>query len=298
MSRAPLALALYPRAYLRAHGDEIAAHYAESTAGGPPAERWREEADLAGHALRMRLRLTSGDPLGRVLAVAAPYAATGAAVYAAVALVLLVRRVAWFSSDYGPSGLSLGLLTAADLILIGAGAAVLGGRWGVARGLALLGTAVLAVQHVAEGAYYLDGPSRLLSLVLSLALVLGCPPDTPPAGRRMRTAAGVFGAVSLLMLLAAVFLHALVLFVGIIGSVVPVLILSVTLAVAGPRSASPGAYAAGIGLAVLPWLTYFVQILHWELDVAGLLVAMPATGAAVAWLRVRLAKGQEGLTRG
>ncbi|MEU8551284.1 hypothetical protein AB0C81_30620 [Streptomyces roseoverticillatus] len=44
------------------------------------AERRHEEADLAAHALRMRLRLTSGDPLGRALAVAAPYAATGAAV--------------------------------------------------------------------------------------------------------------------------------------------------------------------------------------------------------------------------
>ncbi|MEV4923843.1 hypothetical protein [Streptomyces roseoverticillatus] len=80
MSRAPRAPALYPRAYRRTHGDEIAAHYAESTAGASFAERRREEADLAAHALRMRLRLTSGDPLGRALAVAAPYAATGAAV--------------------------------------------------------------------------------------------------------------------------------------------------------------------------------------------------------------------------
>ncbi|MFC5724198.1 hypothetical protein ACFP1Z_28975 [Streptomyces gamaensis] len=291
MSRTPWTLALYPRAYRRAHGDEIAAHYAESTAGASRTERRREAADVAGHALRVRLRLTSGDPLGRALAVAAPYAVTGAAAYALVVFAQMVMRVVWFRNPmFLPDGLSLGLITAADLILIGAGAAVLGGRWRAARRLTLLGTAAIAVQQAATGVYVLDGPSRLLSLALSLVLVLGCPPDIPPVGRPIRRAAGVFAAVTSLLLLVPVLGGGFVLFVSVIASVVPVLALSVVLAVAGPRSAAPGAYAAGIGLAVLPWLTYVVQMLRWEPEITGVLVALPAAGAAVAWARVRLAR--------
>ncbi|KNB54052.1 hypothetical protein AC230_05775 [Streptomyces caatingaensis] len=230
---------------------------------------------------------------------AAPYAATGAAAYAAVVFAQAMMRVLWSESAYGPGGPSLGLLLAADLILTAAGAAVLLGSWRTARRLMPLGTAVLAVQQFATGVYVFDGPSRLLSLALALLLVLGCPPDTPPVGRPLRTAAGVLGVLTPVLLVSAALMHVPLFFITLFASAVPVLILSVTLALTVPRSPSPGACAAGIALAAVPWFTPSVQVLHWEGDVAAALVALLATGAAVAGVRVRLgARRARRLTHG
>lgn len=297
MSRPPLALMLYPRAYRRSYGDEIAAHFAESTTGASRAWRWYEAADLAGHAVRMRLRLTSAGPAGRVLAAAAPYAAVGSAVYAALAFAQLVMRVMVHALPDGPDAFTLGMLASADLALVAAGGATLAGRWRAARVLTVLGTAALAVQQALGDTYVLDGAGRMLSAVLALVMVLGCPPDTPPAGRTVRRGAAVYAAAAFLPLFGLLVTRSALLFLSLHWSVLPVLALAAALVITGPRAQSPGSHAAGTALAALPWLTYNFQVLHWELDAVGLCLAVLAAGAFLAWARGWLGR-QKAAARG
>ncbi|MEU5428812.1 hypothetical protein AB0H73_24930 [Streptomyces olivoreticuli] len=286
MSRPPRALSLYPRAYRMAYGEEIAAHYAESTAGASRLERWREEADLAGHGVRLRSRLTSTDTAGRILAAAAPYAAIGAAAYAALVFAQWAVLAALMTSQPdAPAGLLLGAGAAGDLLLAAAGATALAGRWHATRRLMLLGTLLLAVQWIGDRVYVVEGPSRPLSLGLALVLVFGCPPDTPPVRKGQRGRMAVFAALTLVLLPAMLFsgINPEVVFVGLGSAALPVLVLTVLLAVEGARSATPVVQTAGVALSVLPWLTFFVQILHWELDVLALYGILLAVAVLTVW---------------
>lgn len=295
MNRTPRALSLHPRAYRAAHGEEIAAHYAESTADASWAERWREEADLAGHALRLRFRLTSDHFGGRVLAAAAPYAAVGAAVYAALAGAQWVLAAVRPPTVHG--GLPLALQVAADVPLVAAGVSALAGRWRAVRCLMLLGTLVLALQWADYGVQLMEGASRPLSLGLALVLVFGCPPDTPPVGRGQRGRATVFAAFALLPPLALLLMGHMFTFTSIFTSAPTVLALSVLLAVEGMRSATPVAHATGVALSALPWLTFCVQWLHWELDALLLCAGLLGAGALAVWAR-QLRRGDRELDGG
>ncbi|MFF4402986.1 hypothetical protein [Streptomyces sp. NPDC001404] len=296
MNRPPRALSLYPRAYRAAHGEEIAAHYAESTADASRPERWREEADLAAHALRLRFRLTSDHSGGRALATAAPYAAVGAAVYAALVGVQLVLATTRPPVLHG--GLPLVPQVAADVALTAAGVSTLAGRWRAARCLMLLGTLLLIMQWVGYG-ILLEGDSRPLSLGLALALVFGCPPDTPPVGRGQRRRTAAFAAFALLPLLAPLLMGQLLLlestfmFTSISTSVPVVLALSVLLAVEGMRSATPRAHATGVALSALPWLTFCVQWLYGELDTLLFCAGLLGAGALTMWARQLRRAGRE-----
>lgn len=64
-------IGLYPAAYRRQHGAEIAATL-DVTSGVGRLEALRETAAVAGHALRMRTGLDSARPAGRVLAALIP----------------------------------------------------------------------------------------------------------------------------------------------------------------------------------------------------------------------------------
>ena len=74
-------LRLYPRRYRIEAGQEILAVHRESMVGARVADRLREAADIAGHALRMRIGVTSSSAAGRLLAQAAPQVAGVAAAY-------------------------------------------------------------------------------------------------------------------------------------------------------------------------------------------------------------------------
>ncbi len=286
MSRPPRALSLYPRAYRMAYGEEIAAHYAESTAGASRLERWREAADLAGHGMRLRSRLTSTDTGGRILAAAAPYAAIGAAVYAALVLAQWALLTALMGPHPdAPTGVPLGAGIAGDLLLVTAGATALGGRWHATRRLMLLGTLLLAVQWIGDGVYILEGPSRPLSLGLALVLTLGCPPDTPPVRKGQRGRMAVFAALNLLLVPALLFsgYNMGIPFMGLGSAALPVLVLAVLMTVEGARSATPVVQTAGVAVSVLPWLTFFVQVLHWELNVLAVYGGLLAVGVLAVW---------------
>lgn len=193
-------LKLYPAAYRREFGDEIADAYREATDGASRPTRIREAADIAGHALRMRLGLGSAGCAGRLLAALAPFAVVAVGLNATYLTRLTVSalRVADGMGETGP------------VVLTGAGgiAALLGavlaltGRWAVGTWTVLAGlTASFAVQVLRPGlgvefAVFFSGPTLLLALVALL-----CPPDVRPVPRTRSAATGVpavlAGAVAL-----------------------------------------------------------------------------------------------------
>ncbi|MDH6137627.1 hypothetical protein P3T37_007060 [Kitasatospora sp. MAA4] len=77
-ARLPL-LSLYPAKYRAAYGEEIAAVFAETVQDIGPGTALREWATLAAHAARLRTRLSSTDPAGRIAAGAAPFILAGGA---------------------------------------------------------------------------------------------------------------------------------------------------------------------------------------------------------------------------
>lgn len=127
------ALALYPAAYRRERGGELAAVFGQTTAGAGRLTVAREVLDLAAYGLRLRTGLTFGGMTGRVLAAAAPLMLGMQAGVMLLAVLL--------DHDYPgmPPQLRYGV-TGCSLLALVAGPA---GRWAVAR---------LAVGLMAAGA--------------------------------------------------------------------------------------------------------------------------------------------------
>ncbi|MFI6144564.1 hypothetical protein [Streptomyces sp. NPDC051109] len=194
-------LRLYPAAYRREFGDEIADAYREATDGAGRAARTREALDVAGHALRMRLGLGSAGRAGRFLAALAPFAvvAVGANAMSWATLTVSSFPLAYRIDGTGPVALS----GAACLVTLVGAVLALTGRWAVGTWASSAGTAaVFASQALRLGlglefAVLLTGPLLLLALVALL-----CPPDLRPA-LRVRTAAGVIAVSSGALLLTA-----------------------------------------------------------------------------------------------
>ncbi|MDH6544791.1 hypothetical protein [Streptomyces sp. SPB4] len=192
-------LKLYPAAYRREFGDEIADAYGRATDGADRRARTREALDVVGHALRMRLGLSSAGRAGRMLAAVAPFAVVLAGLNAMLwsRLALSSLRV---TSGIGEAGPVLLAGVPGFVTLLGAVVA-LTGRWAAGAWTVLAGT-VAAFAAMAFRPGFGPGFAAVvggLPLLAALAAVL-CPPDLRPAPR-LRTVAGVAavsaGAVAL-----------------------------------------------------------------------------------------------------
>ncbi|MFD8482427.1 hypothetical protein [Kitasatospora sp. NPDC059673] len=248
---------LYPTGYRAAHGEEIVAVFAESVRHADRRTAVREWAVLAAHALRLRARLSSRDPAGRVLAGAAPFLVAGGAALGAVQLLtMLLTR----GTHDIPAALDVA--HAAPLVL--ALLCALLGRWAPARVLVLL--AVVTAQFGAD-AESIGATSLLGVWAVVGALVLLAPPDAVGLSRRDRTRlVAAATAVALPMIgVAALWLgvwaedYAAVLFPPIAQTPIdtslawPAVVMAVAYLL---HLADPGTdrlRAVGVALAALPW---------------------------------------------
>ncbi|WP_327252792.1 hypothetical protein [Streptomyces sp. NBC_01244] len=198
-------LRLYPAAYRREFGDEIAYAYREATRGAGAPARVREGADVAGHALRMRLGLGSTGRPGRLLAALAPFALVVIGASAAGWMGLL--RYAMFAG--GPVGAGFPALLAGYLVMLFGVSLALAGRWSVGSWAVLAGAALeiaASVVRMGVGGIGMQAlfstPMLILGPVLALALVaVACPPDLRPAPR-IRTRAGAAAVLAWTLVLA------------------------------------------------------------------------------------------------
>jgi hypothetical protein len=196
-------LRLYPAAYRRANGAEIADTYREMTAGEPLGSRLREGAGLAAHALRLRAGLGPG-AAARVLGLAYPLALASSA--AACGLHLLRWYVSLVASP-APWGVQLGadlsglwgVLLVSALVVFGGAAAALAGRWRVGVPCTVAGLLSFGAAAVVSGPAFGDPVFTPAAAVLAAAVVLACPPDRR-VGRGGAGPAGVAGAVVALVL--------------------------------------------------------------------------------------------------
>ncbi|MDH6117650.1 hypothetical protein ABH930_002989 [Kitasatospora sp. GAS204A] len=148
-----LALLLHPAAYRREWGEELAAVFADTTAG---TGRWttaREAVDLAGHGLRLRIGLGSDGLPAQLAALAAPFAATAAVAWGLVSqpgpmsVLMLLGPRHWRQFgmlDLWPSATGLQLASywldqAGLLLLLLAAVAAVCGRWTMARSSGVVG---------------------------------------------------------------------------------------------------------------------------------------------------------------
>ncbi|MCX5340686.1 hypothetical protein NRF20_14215 [Streptomyces sp. R-74717] len=290
----PVLLRLYPAGFRRAFGSEIAEAYQEATEGAGPRARLREAADVALHALRLRLGIGSAYPGGRLFASAAPFGLAATAAYAAFNLIgnagdWYVMRTAGTDGSAGP------LLTLMNgcylLTLIGAVVALAGRH--------LPGVLCAVAGTVGSSASFLYPIWRtppdlrwelvgfLLAPILIAALPLACPPDLRPA-RRVRSGAGVFAVAvwAVLLVAAMVVIDPL----G-IGPVLPwrlgvplaaALVLAGRQAFAGIRSTTGLAFAATLFLVTL----YFSGWVSTE-------EILTAVGAVAVALRMRRGNGSD-----
>ncbi|MGW6704943.1 hypothetical protein ACWGDE_08630 [Streptomyces sp. NPDC054956] len=182
-------LRLYPAAYRREFGDEIADAYHRATEGTDRPARMREASDVIGHALRMRLGLGSSGRAGRFLAALAPFAVVALGVHAVIwsRLTAPALRVGHLIDEVGPTVLT----GAASIVTLVGAVLALTGRWTMGAWTVLAGTgSIFASQAMRLGfgiefAVVTSGPFLLMALVAVL-----CPPDLRPVLRR-RTATGV-----------------------------------------------------------------------------------------------------------
>lgn len=188
---------LYPAAYRAAYGQEIIDVHREMTADMPCPARLRADADLVAHALRVRLGLDSASPAGRVFALAAPFALAAGAVDGGLHLtrwyagLVLSPAPVWVQLSAMDGAWSLYLLLSL-LVCVGAVIA-LTGRWGLGVGMAVCGLLGTAVQWAAGARVYDDGAIAPVAALLTVAVVLVCPPDRR-GDRRLSAAAGVMAA--------------------------------------------------------------------------------------------------------
>ncbi|MBQ0851035.1 hypothetical protein J8N05_22995 [Streptomyces sp. BH-SS-21] len=293
-------LRLYPAAYRRAHGGEIAATYRELTLGEPLGSRLREGAGLAAHATRMRLGLGPAAPAARVLALAYPFAL---AATAAACGLHLVRWYAALVSSPTPLPVQLrvdldgvwGVLLVSSLIGCVGAVVALTGRWRAGVPLAVAGLISFAAAAVVSGPAFGDPVVTPVAFVLTAAVLLACPPDrrleATEAGR-----AGTAGAVIALVVVprAAVDAHA-VPWVSTDHGCWPVLVLAATGVALTWRSGSRGGLELGVMALVSPPLLSGACVTAWGGTTAVLwLAGTLATAAVIAPLAGRLGRTGRG----
>ncbi|MGW3957785.1 hypothetical protein ACWEKM_44545 [Streptomyces sp. NPDC004752] len=293
---------LYPRAYRREFAQEVSAVIADVEAEQGRRAGTLEKSAVIGHAVRLRMRLDSARPTGRLLARAVPVIV---AVTAPLSLSLLIAwclppsphadRYMYAPAAYAPWCAILFFTLIA--------------RWTAARlsaGLALLGALaslpLVRWLHGAEG--FAQEWKTLVGLAVAALLVLLAPPDLPPVSNGARWTVALVGLALAVPLTAAAVMtfggpqeEYLVQFdprENYLSIVPQILVLPTAIAVARSRravvlavslmTALPLAFVLGAQLAELkrgafPW---------WALSasVAGL-IALPLYGARVLQERHR-----------
>ncbi|WP_327280594.1 MULTISPECIES: hypothetical protein [unclassified Streptomyces] len=276
-------LRLYPAAYRREFGDEIADAYREAVDGADGAARIREAVDVIGHALRMRLRLGSAGRAGRLLAALAPFAVVALGANAVFWWRLTLPALRWGRplDETGPVVLTV---VAALVTVLGAVLA-LTTRWTAGAWTVLVATAAtFTAQAVRPGtglefAVLFSGPPLLLSLV-----AVACPPDLRPAAR-LRTAAGVSAALAAVAATAALAVASQVWPLG--GPAVAATVVG-GLALAGQQSFVRLRTAPEVLLAGLPFVVLGVFAGLWNgLALPAALVLLVAASTAVSIRRRR-----------
>ncbi|MEU8774189.1 hypothetical protein [Streptomyces sp. NPDC048606] len=183
-------LKLYPAAFRREFGEEMAHAYHEATAGAGRTERLREAADVIGHALRMRLGLGSTGRAGRLVAAVAPFAAVALGGYASWWSGLALRPLSVVAFE--DLGVTFPLLALHQLVTLLGVVMALTGRWTAGTWTALAGIVAGLGVDAARGN---PGGFGFTALFIAPALLLAvvallCPPDLRPVGR-VRTVTGV-----------------------------------------------------------------------------------------------------------
>ncbi|MEV8372292.1 hypothetical protein AB0P21_06115 [Kribbella sp. NPDC056861] len=192
-------LRLYPPGYRAAHGVEILEVHRELTMDLPRVARLRADADLVAHALRVRLGLDSASAAGRFFALAAPFALGVAAAYGGIHLMKWYAGVALSPGSTWSHLAAMDVAGALNVVLLGmvsAGAVAALVRWWVpGMVVAVLGLLGFAVQWTVAPALYGDGPFEPIAAVLTILVVLGCPPDRR-GDRRLAVMAGAMAAIA------------------------------------------------------------------------------------------------------
>jgi hypothetical protein len=241
-SSASRLLRLYPAAYRQVHGEEIAAIHAEAVADAGPWDRLREGVDIASHALRVRLRITSSHRAGQVLAAALPYVL---AVLAANSAFRLGMFLAWGSS-FGHT------LTVAHTLMLVAVVCTVAGRWEAGRLLVLVGlVAILSVQVRTIGPHNVADDALVpLGTLLTGMILAAAPRDLPPAERHDRMTIVKIGLT--LLASRALWLIKPFDFLGELNDIWPYLVLfiAVLMVLSAGRSAEQWTRAAGVSLAL------------------------------------------------
>ncbi|WP_329493350.1 hypothetical protein [Kitasatospora herbaricolor] len=305
LRRLPL-IGLYPAEYRAAHGEEIAAVLAEAVRHADRRDALREWAALAAHALRLRTRLSSRDPAGRILAGAAPFLLAGGAALSVVHLLtgLLLPES---STDFARAAVGAAQTVPWALALL----CLTLGRLAPARALVLaavlsrIGVAAAAQFHPGTALTQYADPLRLWVVMGVLALI--APPDAvdgSPRGRSWTMASAV--ALALPMSgLAVLWLgtwpedYGNVVFPSSVQSVLdastlwPALVMTLAyLLHLGSPDTDP-LRAGGVALAVLPWTVMVAPPLyrsaptdhHDLLRNAGAVLALLAVATIVGTLR-------------
>ncbi|WP_380282898.1 hypothetical protein [Kitasatospora purpeofusca] len=294
---------LYPAGYRAAHGEEITAVFADALQHTDARTALREWAALAAHAVRLRTRLSSRDPAGRILAGAAPFLLAGGAALSVVHLLTGALLP-------GPgANWAVGAAQTAPWVLALLCATLR--RWAVARTLVLValatraGVAVAALFHPATA---FTQYSELLGLwVVMGVLVLIAPPDAVDLSRRGRSWA-IGSAVAIALPMSGL----TVLWLGTwpedypdlvfpplqqalldLSTAWPALVMSLAYLVRLGRPDTDPLQAGGIALAVLPWTLMIAPPLYRStpsnapdlLRNAGVVLAFLATATAIGILR-------------
>lgn len=258
-------LRLYPARYRAAHGAEIVSVFREATASLSGLAVLREWFSLIAHALRLRTRTGSADPVGRVLAAAAPLALGGAVGVGLLPAVTIAAHSGTFLSAPSEYVVPFAAIAVAEALApVAALLCALTGRWQIARLLVMVAVVEKVVLLCLAGvlsAYLPPSPGLFLAGgALMGLLVLLAPPDLLAVHERGERLA--VGAMALLSRAPVVLFNTLYLLQGggyqpllplepAWAALVPATVVLVALA-GGPRP--DRTRALGAVLAVLPWI--------------------------------------------
>ncbi|MER5782331.1 hypothetical protein ABT104_11495 [Streptomyces mobaraensis] len=278
---------LYPAAYRAAYGQEIVDVHREMTAGMPCVARLRADADLAAHALRVRTRLDSASSAGRLFALAAPFALAAAAVdsglrltrwYAGLVLSPAPVRVQLAALD---GSWTLYLLLSL-LVCVGA-VTGLTGRRALGAGMTVCGLLGTVAQWAVTPHLYGEGAATPGAALLTVVVVLACPPDRR-GDRRLSPAAGAMAALAWFPVVAV---DTRAFGVTTDYGAWPMLVLAGTGATLALRARSSGLREMGAMALASPPLIAHAYTDAWlePLPVLGVLLVLPVTALLTAFFQ-------------
>lgn len=205
-------LKIYPKRYRALHGPELAAIYLESVAGLGRTSAIREQADLLGHAIRVRFGVSGTHPHGGLLAKASPYTLASLCAFGIVELFESWTNQKALSGLAVPAATGLSPAQQCAFILyalcIAAFGLAVSGRWKAARAslaaayaVQVLLAALDVVQFAGLFPHYgllrscYEGPHACEGSILALAFlglpVLAAPPELLDHRRLPRRASAV-----------------------------------------------------------------------------------------------------------